>query len=107
VGCGSSPCERGAKRARNEGRRPCLNRFLIRQVRQAIEKRRRTKSIRDRQSEAQTSKVHEEPIKSIILVSHKTSSTSDEKQRRTKSIRDRQSEAQTSEVHEEPIKSII
>ena len=32
----------------------------------AIKKRRRTKSIRDRQSEAQTSEVHEEPIKSII-----------------------------------------
>ena len=49
----------------------------MRQVRQAIQKRSRTKSIQDRQSAAQTSKVHEEPIKLIIKVSHKTSSTSD------------------------------
>jgi len=51
--------------------------FLIRRVRQAIEKRSRTKSIQDRQSKAKTSEVHEEPIKLLIWVSHKTSSTSD------------------------------
>jgi len=76
VGCGSSPCERGA---REQGMR---DEDLVSIVphetsRQAIEKQSRTKSIQDRQSEAKTSEVHEEPIKLIIWVSHKTRSTSD------------------------------
>ena len=85
MGCGSSPCERGAKRARNE-----TNEVDTRST-----------------SEAKTSEVHEEPIKSIIWVSHKTSSTSD-REAKTNEVDTRStSEAKTSEEHEEPIKLII
>ena len=75
-----------------------LYEFLIRQVEQAIDKRRQTKSIRDRQSDAKMSEVHEEPIKLIIWVSHKTSSTSDGEAKTNEVDTRSTSEVKTNEV---------